>query len=454
MDSLAPDADAGISVTADIAAFVAEPSSTAFPARAMQAARHAMLDWTGVTLAGASEPLVDILITDAEASGEKGANPVIGRSALLTPAFAALVNGAASHALDYDDVNTRMMGHPTVAVTPAILACGGDAPGARILDALIVATEVACRLGEMMGIGHYDRGFHNTATIGSVAAAAGASRMRDADHESALRALGLAATQAAGLKSMFGTMAKPLHAGKAAMNGLLAARWGALGLTASAEGIEGSQGFGPVLSDGFQPGPFRPEHTASWGIEANLYKYHAACYLTHSAIEAGNDLREMGATAEDVERLVVRGAPANRGVCDIPKPRTGLEVKFSIRHLVALALCGEDLSRPDGFSDDLARHRDACALTAKAAFEPDPAMNRTEAEVRVTLKSGRELIRHRDVGIPASDLDQQEQRLIEKFRSLATPVVGAAAEELCALILKLDEEPDMTRYWRLATSRP
>ena len=212
--------------TQAIAAWTAGVDSGEFGERPVRWAKHALLDWLGVTLAGTRDPLVDILVSDAIAEGETGSARLIGREECVTPSFAAMINGAASHALDFDDVNKRLHGHPTVPVVPALLAVAEQKTisGRAFIDAFIVGYEVECLIGEMMGLDHYDHGWHATATLGTFGAAAGCARLLGLDADKTAMALGIAATQAAGLKSMFGTMCKPLHAGKAAMNGLMADR--------------------------------------------------------------------------------------------------------------------------------------------------------------------------------------------------------------------------------------
>ena len=226
--------------TRDLAAWIASVKSSEMGDRPRRWAKHAILDWFGVTLAGATDPLVGILAEDALDSGEAGASRLVGRSEKVSPSFAAMINGAASHALDYDDVNKRLHGHPTVPVVPAVLALAEQKglSGKDVVEAFIVGYEIECLIGEMMGMSHYDHGWHATATVGTFGAAAGCARMLGLDSEKSAMALGIAATQAAGLKSMFGTMCKPLHAGKAAMNGLMAARWAARGFTSRADALD------------------------------------------------------------------------------------------------------------------------------------------------------------------------------------------------------------------------
>ena len=431
--------------TAELARWIADPAADPPTARAVVAAKHALLDWMGVTLAGAREPLTRVLIGDALQNGETGTSVLVGNTATVSPAFAALINGAASHALDYDDVNMRMRGHPSVTILPALFAAanGRNASGAALLDAFIAGTEAACITGEMMGAEHYERGFHTTATVGTIAAAAGVARLLGLTTEQITHAIGLAATQAAGLQTSFGTMAKPLHAGKAAMNGLLSARLAASGFTASKTALEGVQGMGATQSATFQPLPVRPDRSAPFGIEENVYKYHAACYYTHSAIECALALQATHSVASQaIEALTVYLSPAQLKVCDIPNPATGLEVKFSIRHLVAMALLRHGTSSPDDYTDDLATDDAICAFRSRVRTEPHPFDRRTASKIQIKLTSGDVLEHQTDVGLPASDLDEQERRLTAKFNGLAAPLIGAdRAGALASAVLAYDAQP-------------
>lgn len=429
--------------TRAIAEWIATVDSKAFGERPRRWARHAVLDWLGVTLAGCQDPLVSILVSDAIAEGETGMARLIGRGERTTASFAAMINGAASHALDYDDVNKRLHGHPTVPVVPVLLAIGEQraTSGSDILDAFIVGYEVECLIGEMMGLAHYDHGWHATATVGTFGAAAGAARLMGLDADQSAMALGIAATQAAGLKSMFGTMCKPLHAGKAAMNGLMAARWAARGFTSRDDALECAQGFGLTQSTEFQPLPIRPDASAPFAVEENLFKYHAACYLTHSSIEAVRALQaQHDFTVADVTgvRTLVDGS--HRKVCDIPEPTTGLEVKFSIRHCIAMALSDVDTGDREVFTDELANRSDLMELRKKVEVVDKVHENRHAAEIIIDLSDGRSLVQFFDVGSPADDVDAQESRLITKFNRLASPVTGeTGAEQIVELVLGLND---------------
>ena len=196
----------------------------ALPAEVRELARQCVLDYIGVGLAGAGDELVRILLEDAVEAGGKEQASVIGHKARLPVMAAALVNGAIAHSLDYDDVNLAMPGHPSVAILPALLALAEErkASGQAVIAAFVAGYETCCRIGMTMRPGHYNRGFHATGTVGAFGAAAACAHLLGLDAEATGRALGIAGTQSAGLKSQFGTMCKPFHAGKAAQNGLLA----------------------------------------------------------------------------------------------------------------------------------------------------------------------------------------------------------------------------------------
>lgn len=411
-------------------------------------ARHAMLDWFGVTIAGARDPLSDILAEEFSSGGNATAT-LVARGVKAALHDAALVNGAMSHALDFDDVNRLMHGHPTVPVASAVLALGEvlGASGHDVLLAFIAGYEVECRLGDMCGDGHYEHGFHATGTIGTFGAAAGAARLLGLDAEKTAIALGIAASQAAGLKVNFGTMTKPLHAGKAAANGLIAARLAARGFTARSDAIEGPQGFAATQAPGFEPAAVRPDPREPLAVQQNLFKYHAACYLTHSSIEAIRELkRQHGIGLDDVKGMTLHVDPGHLKVCNIAEPKNGLEVKFAIRHLAGMALDGADTAALGTYSEANATNPRYVAACERIQVDTSGPGKRPRhgAAISVDLNDGRTLVAEANVGVPANDLRAQEQKLVAKFRALAEPVIGqnrARAAE--AMLLTFGELPDI-----------
>src|SRR5579883_875101 len=306
-------------VTAALASRAAALRPETLPAEIRLLVRQCLLDWLAVTIAGAQEELTRILVAEAEEQGGRPVASLIGRALRTSTQQAALVNGAASHALDYDDVNMTMGGHPTAPVMPAVLALAESrgASGADLITAFVAGYETACRVGALVAPGHYARGFHATATAGSFGAAAGCARLLGLDAATTAVALGIAGTQAAGLKSMFGTMCKPLHAGKAAQNGLLAARLAARGFSSRPDVLECVQGFAATHGPDYHPEAALGAAPGGWYLRGNLFKYHAACYLTHAPIECARAVaRRPGFAADQVREIVLRVDRGADKVCN------------------------------------------------------------------------------------------------------------------------------------------
>jgi 2-methylcitrate dehydratase PrpD len=407
---------------------------------------HTLVDWAGVTVAGAREPLSEIL---TEQYGEAdGPCTVIAQGKRARAHDAALINGSAGHALDYDDVNFRLHGHPTVPVAPVVLALAEahGFSGEDVIRAFIVGYEVECALGGMAGDEHYNNGFHVTGTMGTFGAAAAAANLLGLSDEQTMNALGIAATQASGIKSMFGTMTKPLHAGKAAMNGMIAAQLAAKDFTAGHDAVECKQGFMAVSAPGFTPENFTAGGNQPYEVENNLFKYHAACYLTHSTIEALNDLRaKHDISLDDVEKLTIFMPMNNRSVCDIADPESGLEIKFSIRHLAAMALDGQNTADLEMYTDENANAPRYVEARQRIHIVEKELTRRCAGAVSVDAKDGRTFVGETDVGIPATDTDAQWQKLEHKARTIMRGVVGEArTDKIIAEVRRLPESENVT----------
>lgn len=432
--------------TASLASRIGQISYNSLPAPALTVARQCVLDWIAVTLRATDEPLVRMLYDQAVEDGGAPKSTLLGRIQRVSARQAALINGAASHALDYDDVNIRMTGHPTVAVLPAALALAESrgASGKDLIEAFAAGYETVCLVGGMVSPSHYGRGFHVTGTVGALGAAAAGAKLLGLDHERTRAALGIAATQAAGLKSMFGTMCKPLHAGKASENGLLAAQLAARGFTSNLEALECAQGFAATQSDTIHA-EVMSDGVHRFNLPDNLFKYHASCYQTHAAIDGIRGLREAhGFTKADIEKIVLRHDAGADTVCNIASPTSGLETKFSLRMLAAYAVLGLDTADIDSYTDEHTRHPALVALRDKVSVSFTPGWPITRSEVRIHLKDGRQLSSDRDSGIPEADLDLQTRRLLEKMHALAEPRLGTRlAREVADTVLSIDQLPDV-----------
>jgi 2-methylcitrate dehydratase PrpD len=271
-------------------------------------------------------------------------------------------------------------------------------------------------------------------------ATAAAAHLLGLDAERAATAMGIAATQAAGLKSLFGTMCKPLHAGMAARTGLAAARMAARGFTARGDILECAQGFAATHSQDFNAKAALGEPPQGFHIRNNLFKYHAACYLTHAPMECGKYLRLNDPIEPDAVRRirlkVDRGADK---VCNIPAPTTGLEAKFSLKLTTAFALAGVDTASLDAYSAANANDPRLMRLRDKVDIDFQNDWPHARAELELDLVDGRKLRAEHDSGLPERDVVLQGRKVAAKFHALAEPVIGKAkADRLAADIGKLD----------------
>src|SRR5436305_2907567 len=330
-------------LTSDIAKFVASISASAVPERCNFGARIGMLDCVGTMIAGANEEAVRLVAQIVPAyTGNDGAPEIPGGRNLSAP-DAALVNGVAAHVLDYDDVG--MDGHPSAALTPAILAEGWTlgSSGEEGLAAYVAGYEVWALLQELEPGALHERGFHPTAIWGTLSAAAACARLNHLNAEETTNAIAIAASLAAGTVANFGTMTQSLHAGRTAQSGVLAARLAKEGFTASHDVLEHKAGFMNAHSHAGNPAVTRGD----WGLGQNWrlermginIKRYPMCYATHRSIDAMLDLAEQhNLKADAIDEIHVRIGDAQDFMLRNRAPKTALEAKFSIEFAMASAL--------------------------------------------------------------------------------------------------------------------
>jgi 2-methylcitrate dehydratase PrpD len=288
---------------------------------------------------------------------------------------AALLNGTAGHALDFDDVDDALTGHPSTVLVPAVLAVAEQvgADGATVVEAFWRGLVVERALAAGVGIGgHYARGWHSTATLGVVGAAAAAAVLLGLDADATRHALGISASRAAGSRRNFGSMTKPLHAGVAASDAVLAARLAAAGFTADADQLDSPLGYLALFSDvadDLAAAAARAEAVlADPGPAAVNVKLHACCYATHAPADAALDLAARGIRAGDVESVAVRVPPGGLRPLITRAPVTELEGKFSMGYVVAACLSDGQL-RLSSFTDEAVTRPAVADLAARVTSE-------------------------------------------------------------------------------------
>ncbi len=389
-----------MTLAAELGARIQAIGFASLPAAAVHWAKIGILDTVGVTLAGASEPCARIAARVAGAG--TGPALVFGTRAGAAPADAALINGTAAHALDFDDCSNTLGGHPSAPMLPALfaLAEGRAVSGADFIAAYVAGFETETRIARAVNFHHYEKGWHPTATLGTFGAAAACARLLRLSPEQTATALAIAASFASGIKANFGTMTKPLHVGHCARNGLTAALLAAEGFTANRAAFEHPQGFFLVFNGA---GTFDPAAVLrDWAAPLDIVhpgiaiKQYPCCGSTHPAIDALLALRAAhGLTAAEVEHVTSWTHPRRLAHTNRPDPASALDAKFSVQYCLARALAEGRVVLShfmgDAYADPAIR-----ALMRRIEAAPHPAMTMEDtahfgAEIRVLTKDGRQL---------------------------------------------------------------
>ncbi|WP_180900375.1 MmgE/PrpD family protein [Martelella soudanensis] len=408
-------------------------------------ATRAFTDTLACALAGTGTPVAQL--AGSVLSAAPGPCQVFGSVDRLHPLDAAQRNGIAAHALDYDDCNLEMDGHPSVSIVPALfaLAEARNKPGSEVLTAFVAGLEVEIRLARIANPAHAERGWHPTVTFGVIGAAVACGRLIGLDQERLAIAMAIAASSAAGLRANSGTMTKPFHAGQANRNGLQAALLAEAGFTARDTALEHRFGF--LKAFGGSDDPDIEPAIRGWGRAYALLspgiavKQYPCCAFVHCAIDAAASLRaEIGATLVTEVEVVLNGK--RLGNIDRPRPTDGLDAKFSTQYLTARALIDGAVGLGD-FTPDRLGERDVTRLAEKVtlrAHDDDLSLG----HVHVSLEDGRRLTASARVAMgrdPANPMTTSEFR--RKFDDCVSHcLMPAQGEALFTILMSLDQHAD------------
>ncbi|MFC1977252.1 MmgE/PrpD family protein [Chloroflexota bacterium] len=412
-------------------------------------ARLGITDFIGVAFAGSGEEQSRIIVDYARKMGGVPQASIIGGGFKTSPYLAALVNGTVGHSLDYDDMAISLIGHPSVFLVPPILAIAErlGSSGKDVLTAYVVGYETSCHVAKPILQSHYVQGWHSTATFGTLGAAASVSWLLKLNSGQVKHALGIAASLAGGLRQNFGTMAKPLHAGMAAANGIQAAILAEAGFTADDSIIEAPMGFAKV---------FGHSEEVDWDkVSENLgntflitsaeglsIKPYPSCGFTHSAIDAALHIRsEQEMSVADIAEVELGVSLFDKQILIHHRPRTGLEGKFSLEYCVARALLSGEVKLKH-FTDEAVAESHTKRLIEKMKWTekyPMPVMGTPEGfgskSVTVKLKDGNEYYREVPIakGMPQNPLTPDEFN--SKYRDCASTVLSKEDVEKSLSIL-------------------
>jgi 2-methylcitrate dehydratase PrpD len=452
-----------MSATTRLAEFVVKTSIDDLPAAALPLVRRAALDTFGVMLAGATEPAAAIVRRAVVAEGALPVATVVGTRLRTSPTWAALANGVAAHAHDFDDTSFALMGHPSAPLFAAALAVGEAEPahGRAVATAYVIGFEVETTLGVALNPQHYTRGWHATSSLGTLGCAAAAARLLGLDVEQTRHALGVAASLASGLKENFGSMTKPYHAGHAARNGVWAALLAREGFTASDSALDGRQGFAAAFGDSGALEPALAGLGRVWQVETSriAVKPYPSCALTHPAIDALLELRERERlTAAHIADIEVAVNPVTPDVLRHVRPATALERKFSMPYCAAAALADGrvDLgSFADGEVPEPARGLMERVRMVIDTGLPHDLEQHAWSRVTVRLADGRVLTVPPRGALGHPDTPLSDRRLREKFLACAAVVMPRdTAEGIADQLERFDDIPDIRALTsRLVTER-
>ena len=400
------------------------------PAEAVQWAKISFVDTIGCALAAVDEPAPRLLQKVLTGGKDAGPSLIWGTSRRAVPLDAAAINGTAAHALDYDDCNNSLAGHPSAAVLPATIALGEDlhASGRDVILAYVTGFETQAQIAHAVHLHHYEKGWHPTATIGIFGATAAAACLLKLDVDQTATALAIAVSLSAGVKANFGTMTKPLHAGQCTRNGLYAALLAGEGFTARPEAFEHKQGFFEVFNGA---GNYdSAQALASWANPLDILKpgvglkQYPCCGSTHSAIDAMISVRERYALNPD-DVVKIESITHDRALAhtDRPFPRSTLDAKFSVQYCVARALMHGDVTF-DHFEGDAYRDAKVHELLKKIetrphAHQPKGMYEHFQGEVIVTTRDGKRYSARVDQPLRGPQNSAPPDRLESKFRDCA-----------------------------------
>ena len=415
----------GAGFTAKLASFISHTDAAKIPQWAYEHAKVAFMDWLAVTFAGKDDPLVVKLINYTDMMGGNEQATIIGYHRKKDVSSAALINGSASHALDYDDTLVSFLGHPSVTIFPALLALSEwrSKSGHEFLTAYLIGLQAGGTVGACASLDHYMAGWHATSTLGHLASAAACSRLLGLTEKQTVYALGIGGTQASGLKRVFGTMCKPFHAGRASQSGLMAALLAEQGFTSAEDILEGPQGFFEALK-----GKVNEDIVAmlglGWDVQNLSQKYHASCHATHSPLEAALAvIKAENIRLDDIKTIIVHASTLSLQAAGKTEPVNGLEGKFSISYCVANAILrGETGMR--AFTDALVNESAVQALMKKITVINDPEMKALESLVEVETHQGKSFNAFSDILQQIPSLEVKKERVASKFLDLCGPVLG------------------------------
>jgi 2-methylcitrate dehydratase PrpD len=440
-----------------LADFISTTSWPDLPDDAIQRSKWAMVDGIAVTFAGIPHEVGRSIIAFVKELGGKPTSTILGDGHRTSPPWAAYANGTLSHAIDYDDTNYHMGGHPTAPLLAAIMAVGEKvrASGKDLLLSYILGLEVETKIGLTINKVHYNLGWHPTATLGTLGAAAACAKVMNLNREQILMALGMAGSQASALKQNFGTMTKPLHVGQAAKNGVLSALLASKGWTADREILEGHFGFcnlfaGRGLYDlkDMSENLGQPFDIMEPGVQIKKYP---CCGSTHPTLDAlSNILKEHTLQPDEIVSVESDIHPDRIHVLLHPDPKTDLEAKFSLQYCIATMILNKGRVSITDFTEERVTGDVVHSFLPKIKVTQQPSLKPWHVRLRIRLRDGQVIEKEggESPGITAWD------ELVEKYEDCLEPILSTKKiQKSLRMIQEIEKIDDISELMKALVAK-
>ena len=435
-------------VTKTLAEFVLSTNFDDLPNEVVNEAKLCFLDWLGVAIAGAHDPEVNSLFQVIELLGGNNQATIIGKNVKSSILNATLMNGMSSHVFDYDDTSVEFLGHASVATFPCILALSEwmGIGGKEFLAAYVIGFELGSRVAIGASANHTLKGWHPTSTIGHFSSTAAAAKLLGLTLDQLVYAFGIAGTQAAGIKAVFGTPCKPFHPGKAGFNGLLSALLAQRGFTSINNILEGDKCFWDMYSTRSNPKMALKDLGNRWSILNNNYKFHASCHYTHAGIEAVLAIKKElgGIIPNNIKRVEIYVSPMTLENASIVEPKTGLEGKFSVPYVIATTILREDTGM-GAFTDEKVNDPEILKLREKIEVIIDNKLAgfNSKAVININGESYEKEVNIFNINL---SYEKKKEELMKKFRSLVRLFIKKdKVEQLISFIDNLEQQDNIAR---------
>jgi 2-methylcitrate dehydratase PrpD len=435
-----------VSQTKTLSSYVVSNRLEQIPGDVIHEAKRALLNFVGCTVGGSREPAVETAIRALKPfSGEPTAR-LLARPERFDPLYAAVINGISGHVFEYDDTTPMNYIHPTPPVASALFAYASANPttGRDFLHAYVMGFEVESRIGNAVYPSHYNAGWHITATAGVFGAAAATGKLLGLSAQQMIWAVGLAATQASGIREMFGSMAKSFHAGHAARNGYFAAIMAKQNFTAGEYGIESPRGFAPVLASEYDLAKITAGLGEDFQIRYNTYKPYPCGIVVQPTIDGCIDLyREYHPEPDAIKAVRVRVAPLVLDLCNKRDLTQGLDSKYSIYHAAAIGLVRGKGGLQE-FTDDAVNDPSLRKVRERVTPIADPSISEDQSRIEVELTDGRILSRFVEQSLGNLHRPLSDQQLGDKLRDQALPYLSSPnIDRLIDLCWRFDQLQDI-----------